>query len=332
VLEMTKGDALDWQLSIKANGAHSEFDAAAGQNAVNLFNTDDLIGKGLSGAVSYLGSHVQVSASLTALREKNKARSISRTSVVTLNNLGAEISDEQSYHARVIGENVASLEEVSAGTRLQLKPRIVKSATTNTPDQVWVSIVLKDGGFETVTVDSMPMARTSSLTTQAAIYEDESILLAGYMRDLDQKAGWGIPYLRDIPWIGWLFGGTSVSKQTIQRMFILTPHIIDIDTENLPEVQASMHRDISDVEEIEEAANQVDDEREIREREHEERRDRRRQHVEEMLERRKAEIDRDRKVRKLEHRRAKDVLEEDKKAWDESLRELEADYENEAGK
>ena len=332
VLEMLKGDALDWQLSIKASGSHAEFDAAAGQNVANLYNPADLIGRGLSGAVSYLGSHVQVSASLTALREKNKARSISRTSIVTLNNLAAEISDEQSYHARVIGENVASLEEVSAGTRLQLKPRIVKSSSTNAADQVWVSIVLKDGGFETVTVDSMPMARSSTLTTQAAIYEDESILLAGYMRDVEQKAGWGIPYLRDIPWIGWLFGGSSVSKQTVQRMFILTPHIIDIDAENLPEVQASMHRDISAVEEIEEAVNQVDDEREIREREHEERRERRRQHVEEMLERRKAEIERDRKLRKFERRRAQDALNEDRKTWDEQLRELELEYENEAGR
>ncbi len=332
VLEMTKGDALDWQLSIKASGAHSEIKAAAGQNVDNLFSTEDLVGKGLSGAISYLGDHIHVSASLTALREKNKARSISRTSLVTLNNLAAEISDEQSYHARVIGENVASLEQVSAGTRMQLKPRIVPSQVTNVADQVWVTIMLKDGGFESVSVDAMPMARTSTLTTQAAIYEGDSILLAGYMRDIEEKAGWGIPYLRDIPWIGWIFGGASKSKQTVQRMFILTPRILDIDTENLARVQATMHRDISGVEDIEEDIEQTDDERELRERENEERRARRRQHVEEMLERRKAEIERDRKVRALEHKRAKEVLKEDKKAWDENLKELKAEYDAEGGR
>lgn len=327
VLEMKKGDALDWQLSIKATGSHSDFKGGAGQNAANLFGEDDLVGKGLSGAVSYLGNHMQVRASLTALREKNKARSISRTSLVTLNNLAAQISDEQSYHARVVGENVASLEEVSAGTRLQLKPRIVPALTNSIPDQVWVSIVLKDGGFESVAVDAMPMVRTSTLTTQAAMYEGDSILLAGYMRDISEKAGWGIPYLRDIPWIGWIFGGSSVSKQTVQRMFILTPRILDLDAENLARVQATMHRDISQVEEIEEDMEQTDDEREIRERENEERRDRRRQHVDEMLERRKAEIARDRKIRKIEHRQAQEVLEEDKKAWAERIKEVEAEYE-----
>ena len=330
VLEMKKSDALDWQLSIKATGSKSDFKGGAGQNAANLFNSEDLVGKGLSGAVSYLGNHMQVSASLTALREKNKARSISRTSLVTLNNLAAQISDEQSYHARVVGENVASLEEVSAGTRLQLKPRIVPSVAESVPDQVWVSIVLKDGGFESIAVDAMPMVRTSTLTTQAAMYEGDSILLAGYMRDVEEKAGWGIPYLRDIPWIGWIFGGASKSKQTVQRMFILTPRILDLDAENLARVQATIHRDIKEVEEIEEDMEQTDDEREIRERENEERRERRRQHVDEMLERRKAEIERDRKIRKIEHRQAKEVLEEDKKAWAERIREVEAEYE--AGK
>jgi len=332
VLEMLKGDALDWQLSIKATGSHSDFTGAAGQNAASLFGTEDLVGKGLSGAISYLGDHVRVSASLTALREKNKARSISRTSLVTLNNLAAEISDEQSYHARVVGENVASLEQVSAGTRMQIKPRIVPSLVTNIADQVWVTIMLQDGGFESVSVDAMPMARNSTLTTQAAIYEGDSILLAGYMRDIEEKAGWGIPYLRDIPWIGWLFGGSSVTKQTVQRMFILTPRILDLDTENLARVQATIHRDIRDVEEVQEGIEQTDDERELRERENENRRERRRQRVEEMLERRKAEIDRDRKVRKIEHKRTQDILEEDKKSWTEQAKELEAEYEAERKK
>ena len=314
VLELSKSDALDWQLSIKAAGNSSDFTGSIGQNAANLFGTDDLVGKGLSGAVSYLGDHVRVSASLTALREKNKARSISRTSLVTLNNLAAQISDEQSYHARVVGENVASLEEVSAGTRMQLKPRIVPSPTNSVPDQLWVSIVLKDGGFESVAVDAMPMVRTSTLTTQAAMYDGDSILLAGYMRDVEEKAGWGIPYLRDIPLIGWIFGGASKSKQTVQRMFILTPRILDLDAENLARVQATIHRDIKDIEDMEEDMEQTDDE-----------------HVEEMLERRKAEIDRDRKIRKIEHRHAKDVLEGDKKEWAERVSEVEAEYESRRG-
>ena len=244
-VEMTRDDALDWQLSLGVHGHHSEFEGAAGQNAQNLFSPTGLGGGGLAGALTYLGKHVDVSASLTALREKGKARNISRTSILTMNNMAAEMTDTQSYHARCVGQEVATLEEVSAGTKLGIKPRIVYPAETNRPTQVWMTMDLQDGGFESVVVDTMPMTRTSTLQTQAAVNEAESILLAGYFRDIQESAGWGIPYLRDIPWIGWIFGGVSHKKETVQRLFILTPHIVVLGPEDLVRTQAARNRDIS---------------------------------------------------------------------------------------
>ncbi|MBQ9740729.1 MAG: type III secretion system outer membrane ring subunit SctC, partial [Kiritimatiellae bacterium] len=189
VLEMSQEDALDWQLSLKVSGVKDEFEGAAGQNAANLFNSATLGGKGLAGALTYLGDDVTVSASLSALREKGKARSISRTSILTLNNMSAEMTDTQSYHARVVGTEVATLEEVSAGTKLQVKPRIVHAVSTNEPDRVWLSMELQDGGFEAISVDAMPMTRSSSLETQAAVLEGHSIMLAGYLRDIKESGG-----------------------------------------------------------------------------------------------------------------------------------------------
>ena len=106
-LELLKDDSLDWQLSLRVTGAHKRFEGGAGQNAANLFTTDTLGGRGLAGAASYLGKDVDVYASLSALRARGKARSISRTSILTLNNLSAGITDRQSYHARVVGTEVA---------------------------------------------------------------------------------------------------------------------------------------------------------------------------------------------------------------------------------
>ena len=315
IVEMSKNDALDWQLSIKATAADGRWSGGAGQNAGNLFDEASLAGKGLAGAVSYLGKHVDVMASLDAVRSKGKMRSISRTSLVTLNNLAAELSDEQSYHARMVGEKVASLESVTAGTRLQLRPRVLPASTTNAANQVWVSMILSDGGFESVTVDAMPMDRNSTLTTQAAIYEDESILLAGYLRDVDEDAGWGIPYLRDIPFIGWIFGGKSTVKQTVQRLFILTPHVIDIDQGDLARDQTVRLRDITEADGLREAAEINDDERKLRDLEYEERREKREDELKGRIDRRKAEIEDVRGHRELDARKRDDALKTDKEAW-----------------
>lgn len=334
VVELTRKDALDWQLSLKATGSHSEFAGGAGQNAANLFDSDTLGGKGLAGALSYLGDDVQVAASLTALKEKGKARSISRTSLLTMNNLAAQMTDTQSYHVRVIGTEVATLEDVSAGTTLQIKPRIVPAPTTNVASQVWLSLRLDDGGFESITVDAMPMTRSSTLQTQSAVFEDESIMLAGYLRDIEESGGWGIPYLRDIPWIGWLFGGTSVKQETVQRMFILSPHVVDLDAEMLARLQATRLRDVAEAEQMEDDAEASDAARRRRDLEREETNARRRDRDETAYERRAAEIDHARALRKIERAKADERLKADKRAWkqaeQDAKKQAEADAEKQA--
>lgn len=264
VVELSRRDALDWQLSLSYGGSRSKTVGSAGQNAANLFSPADLAGQGLAGAITHIHSSWSLAASLTALKDKGKARNISRTTLLTVNNLAAQISDSQSYHARVVGKEVATLEEVSAGTKLNVKPRVIPSVSTNLPGRVWLTLQLDDGGFETVTVDSMPMKRSSTIQTQTAVFEDESIMLAGYLRDIEESGGWGIPYLRDIPWIGWLFGGASTHKETVQRMFILTPRVVDLDEATLARLQATRLRDVTLEKSLEDDAKESDSDREKR--------------------------------------------------------------------
>ena len=315
VVELSRKDALDWQLSLTVNARHGHSDIGAGQNAANLFSPEALAGKGLAGALTHVHSAYAIASSLTALREKGKARSISKTSLLTVNNMAAEMSDTQSYHAKVVGTEVATLEEVSAGTKLQIKPRILPSIATNVPNQVWLSIELDDGGFESISVDSMPMSRSSTLQTQTAVFESESIMLAGYLRDIEEDAGWGIPWLRDIPWIGWLFGGKSTRKETVQRMFVMTPHVVDLDQEMLARLQATRLRDIVEGEKMQDDAEASDNERRRRDLERKDQNERRNEKAEDFLERLEAEFEHAKKMRQIDRKREKKRLDEDKREW-----------------
>lgn len=310
VLELSQNDALDWQLSLKLTGTKSDFTGGVGQAVSSLVDTDGMTGRGLAGALTYLGSDVNVSASLSALRDKGKARSISRSTILTMNNMAAEMTDTQSYHARVVGTEVATLEEVTAGTTLQVKPRIIESVDPKVPDRVWLTMALEDGGFESVTVDSMPMTRSSSIETQALVVEGESLLLAGYLRDIEESADWGIPWLRDIPLIGWLFGGTSINNETVQRMFILTPYVIPVGAPDTVRAQASTLRDITQEEIIEDDMKASDDLRE--------RRQLRREEARETAEAINAELlDREKDARNLRKLMREDFMNEDHEFWEE---------------
>ena len=315
-LDLLKKDSIDWQLSLKVRGTSGSHDGAGGLNAQNLLTPENLATMGAAGAYSYLGDKIQVDASLTALKEKGWARNVSRSAIVTLNNFTAEMTDKQSYHARVVGEKVASLEEVSAGTKLNVKPRVVEppSGSTNVARQVWLTMQLEDGGFESVSVDAMPMTRTSKLLTQTAVFENDSILLAGYFRDIKEDGGWGIPYLRDIPWIGWIFGGATYRNETVQRMFILTPRVIDFSaysssTQSLVRVQAIEQRDMKAVEDLHELINRDDAARKDREEAIRERNEVIDENDEERLRRNRRERDLRREKRHEEQGRANE-------AWD----------------
>lgn len=312
VVEMSREDALDWQMSFKVAATKDELSGGIGQNAGNLFDANSLGGKGLAGAVTYLDKDFNVSASLSALREKGKARNISRTSLLTLNNLAAQLTDTQSYHARVVGTEVATLEEVTAGTRLQVKPRIIQPKDDKSPRRVWLTLELQDGGFEAVTVDAMPMTRTSTLETQASVQEMHSILLAGYMRDIKATADWGIPYLRDIPVIGWLFGGYSDHDETVQRLFILTPYIVDADEPDLVRSQATRQRDIQLEETLESDKDADDLERKEREAQLEENLEIRAEKAEDRFERNEQE-------REFRREKRQDRREDDREVWERDL-------------
>ncbi len=140
-------------------------------------------------------------------------------------------------------------------------------------------------------------------------------MLAGYLRDIDEDAGWGIPLLRDIPWIGWLFGGKSSRKETVQRMFILTPHVVDLDAETLVRLQSARLRDIAEEEKLQDDTEVVDELRRQRELERKNANDRRREKADVKYERREAEIDHERVLRKIKRVRIDEKLEKDRREW-----------------
>jgi type II secretory pathway component GspD/PulD (secretin) len=184
---------------------------------------------------------------------------------------------------------------------------------------------LQDGGFESVTVDAMPMTRTSTLETQASVRENHSILLAGYMRDIKESGGWGIPYLRDIPWIGWLFGGATYRDETVQRLFILTPYIVDADAQDVVRSQAARQRDITTAEDLESDKEADDLERKERNEQLEEQQEIREDEAEERHRR-------NREEREFRREKRKDRQKASREAWEKDFDARKAQYEEEKEK
>jgi len=139
-------------------------------------------------------------------------------------------------------------------------------------------------------------------------------LLGGYFRDIEEKAGWGIPYLRDIPYIGWIFGGIGKKKETVQRMFIVTPYLVDLEIAEIARLQASRQRDIKREETLEDDKKEDDAVREMHDLEREDRDKAFQQKNKNLLEKRKGEL-------KLEQDKRKAELDKSREEWKKEQKE-----------
>ena len=89
-----------------------------------------------------------------------------------------------------------------------------------------LDVRIEDGQLGANTVDGIPVITSSEITTQAFVNEGQSLLIAGYASDTDQTDLNNVPGLSRIPLVGNLFKHRQQSGSRLQRLFLLTPHIV----------------------------------------------------------------------------------------------------------
>jgi len=69
------------------------------------------------------------------------------------------------------------------------------------------------------------------------VRDGETIVIGGIMKDTKSSTEQGIPYLKDIPVLGWLFKNTRWQKDFEELMVFITPRIVAAGSENLPSAE-----------------------------------------------------------------------------------------------
>jgi len=84
---------------------------------------------------------------------------------------------------------------------------------------------------------SNPVINKIEATTHLVAKDKQTIIIGGLIREDTTKSRSGIPFLKDIPILGYLFGTTSETKDRVELVILLTPHVIMThdDAENLTE-------------------------------------------------------------------------------------------------
>jgi type III secretion protein C len=186
-----------------------------------------LNGYSFSTLVTHAG--FQLLARLHALEQTGKARINARPAVLTFDNLRANIAQTETFMVRVSGERDANLFKIESGTTLRVTPHIVEDEGEKT---VRLVVEIQDGSpSKDSQVDAIPTVNTSIVNTQAMVGDGESLLLGGFVRTEESEKSSQVPFLGSIPLLGYLFKSNQRVSSKLERVFMITPRIIQTPAE-----------------------------------------------------------------------------------------------------
>ena len=160
---------------------------------------------------------------ISALESRGQARVVSRPSILTIDNQGALIDLAETFYIQSVGERVANVTPVSVGVTLKVTPHIIEEGGKKS---VQLVVDIEDGTRTDVTIQGLPTIRRSNIGTQAVMSEHESLLIGGFNSESNIRQKDAVPVLADLPIVGALFANNKSTVERKQRLFLITPRII----------------------------------------------------------------------------------------------------------
>jgi len=234
----TIGDLLrNRQAGVDLIPGASDIVGAATETANELAGAAVPLASGLT-VFGTIGEYVDVYA--RALASTNRFQVISRPVVYAANNEKAVISSGQqvpvpqsTITSVVSGSNRPNLDSNAITSNIEFKDVVLKLEVIpliNSKDEVTLTIAQQnDNVQETVEISNnrVPVIGTQELTTTVTVPNRHTVILGGLITDQEQRTETGIPLLKDIPGLGYLF--SSLKKDVVRRELIvmIQPFIID---------------------------------------------------------------------------------------------------------
>lgn len=168
-------------------------------------------------------------ARLRALDANENIKVLARPTIVTQDNVTAYIDLSQTLFLQLTGERVAEVKEVTAGSLLQVTPRVVKDEFD---ERIFIRVDIQDGTIAESSGIGMPRVQNTSISTQALIERERAVLIGGYNRNAQDNLEYKVPVLGSLPLIGAAFRTTEKRDQELSRLFLIVPRLIEAPAQN----------------------------------------------------------------------------------------------------
>jgi type IV pilus assembly protein PilQ len=169
---------------------------------------------------------------LTALEEAGKLNILSSPSITTLDNQKAIIESGEEVPIQKAGAlGTVEIEYKKAVLSLEVTPHVIETLG----DTLKLTLVAKKDELDfnqEVQAEGYPVIRTKNTETTLILKDGQTAVIAGLSKELTAESERGVPWLKNIPGLGWLFRGESRSEQLQDLLIFITPHILKKEVED----------------------------------------------------------------------------------------------------
>jgi type IV pilus assembly protein PilQ len=187
----------------------------------------------MSGNIQVFKSMSNINFNLQLMESESKVKVVSSPKVITQNNKQAKITSTQqtSFIVSTVTQGVTqnSFQNISADVDLTVTPQVTNEGAIN------LLINLTKSGFGTTPSPGAPPNITRRNVTTTVLVENGSTVVLGGLYQTEETEGHsGIPFLKDLPLLGWLFRTPyNPIKNRSELMIFITPRIINQDEAGL---------------------------------------------------------------------------------------------------
>jgi Flp pilus assembly secretin CpaC len=162
-----------------------------------------------------------ITAFIQLLQTEGMATILAQPKLVALSGQSAVFQVGGEIPIRIVTGLVADIEFKPFGTLVNFLPRISEDGDimlTVTPE-------VSQPDFST-TVEGVPTFRTRRASTSARLRDGETLIIGGLIQSVRRENVRGVPYLQDIPGIGYIFRDSRHTEELTELMVVVTPRRI----------------------------------------------------------------------------------------------------------
>jgi type IV pilus assembly protein PilQ len=163
-----------------------------------------------------------INVALDALETEGRGRILSAPKVMAQNNTTAII--EQGTQIPVVNTTATEInvEFISASLKLEVTPQITAEGT------IIMQIEVENNSPDFVNrVGDTPAINTQRASTQVMVEDGGTTVIGGVFFLNEGESETGVPGLRKIPGLGWLFKSKNITKENKELLIFITPTIVN---------------------------------------------------------------------------------------------------------